>query len=68
MNWLDDSLSVSRPANSHVKGRIDKTLSYGSPSAHDGSYSSPDVISGTYGHHMTKYVVVSFVRAPNGQM
>ena len=68
MDRSDDSLSVSRLANSHVKGRIVNTLSYGSPSAHDGSYSSPNVIYGTYGHHMTKYIVVSFVRAPNGLM
>ena len=29
MNWQDDSLSVSCPANSHDKGLIGRTLSYG---------------------------------------
>jgi len=40
MDWLDDLLSVSRPANDHVRGHVVKTLRNGSPSARDESYDS----------------------------
>ena len=66
MDWWDGVLSVGRPSNDHGRGHVVKTLRNGSPSAHNGSYGSPNVTYGDYGQPLTKSVVVSFVRAPNG--
>ena len=53
MELLDNSLCVSRLANGHGKALFRYVVEIWSPCAYEGSYGSPYVSLGIYGHNLT---------------